>query len=92
MAKTGVPPSRVSGKRSARTEIRITPLVCVFERLTDWRKARGQVYSLTALLVFVMTGRLCGQKGPTAIARWGQELPLPVRMAIGLPPGRRPKE
>ncbi len=53
MAKTGVPPSRVSGKRSARTEIRIPPLVCVFERLTDWRKARGQVYSLTALPVFV---------------------------------------
>lgn len=90
MAKTSVPSSRASGKGRAPAGIHVTPLVRVFEQLTDWRKARGKVYPLVALLVFVMTGLLCGQQGPTAIAQWGAELPFLVRAAIGLPLGRRP--
>jgi predicted transposase YbfD/YdcC len=90
MAKNSVPSSRASGKGQAPTTLRVTPLIHVFERLSDWRKARGKVYPLVALLVLVMTGLLCGQKGPTAIAQWGAELPFLVRVAIGLPLGRRP--
>jgi predicted transposase YbfD/YdcC len=90
MAKTSVPSSSASGKSGAPTRIRVTPLIRVFERLTDWRKAQGKVYSLASLLVFVLTGLLCGQRGPTAIAEWGAELPFEIRAAIGLPLGRRP--
>lgn len=90
MAKTSVPLSRASGKSRAPTGIRVTPLIRIFERLSDWRKARGKVYSLVSLLVLVMTGLMCGQKGPVAIAEWCAELPFRVRVTIGLPPGRCP--
>jgi predicted transposase YbfD/YdcC len=90
MAKTSVPLLRTSGKGRAPTTIRVTPLISVFDRMTDWRKAQGKVYSLASLLVLVLTGFLCGQQGPTAIAEWAAELPFRVRAAIGLPPGRRP--
>lgn len=90
MAKNSVPLSHVSGKSKESTEVRVTPLVRIFERLTDWRKAQGKVYSLVSLLVLVMAGLLCGQQGPTAIAQWVAELPFLVRVAIGLPLGRRP--
>lgn len=90
MAKTSVPLSRASGKCPAPNLICVTPLIRIFERLSDWRKARGKVYSLASLLVLVMTGLLCGQKGPVAIAEWCAELPFRVRATIGLPPGRSP--
>jgi len=48
------------------------------------------VYSLVSLLVAVMTGMICGQQGPTAIAQWIEELPFSVRATMGLPPGRAP--
>jgi len=80
---------RNSGKADS-SSFRVTPLVRVFERLSDWRSARGKVYSLVALLVTVMTGLLCGQKGPTAIAQWVAGLPSAARAAMGLPSGRRP--
>ncbi len=89
MAKNSVPSLRTTGKHLA-APLQVTPLVHVFERLGDWRKARGKVYPLVALLVLVMTGLLCGHKGPTAIAQWGAELPFLVRATIGLPLGRRP--
>ena len=90
MAKTSVPLSSASGKDPAPTRIRVTPLEQVFARLSDWRKARGKVYPLATLLVVVLTGLMCGQLGPTAIAEWCAELPFLTRAALGLPLSRRP--
>ena len=64
-------------------------MIAVFERLIDWRKAKGKVYPLPALLVLVLTGLLCGMEGPTAIAGWAAELSWTVRVAMGLPWQRR---
>jgi predicted transposase YbfD/YdcC len=90
MAKTSLPSSHPFRKSRAATVIHVTPLIRIFERLSDWRKARGKVYSLASLLVLVMAGLMCGQQGPTAISQWGAELPFLVRATMGLPPDRRP--
>jgi len=90
MAETSVPLSSAPGKRPAPIPVCVTPLEQVFARLSDWRKARGKVYPLVTLLVVVLTGLMCGQLGPTAIAEWCAELPFLTRVAMGLPLGRRP--
>ena len=89
MAKNTVPPLSETGNSSTPAAVRVTPLITVFERLGDWRKAKGKVYPLPALLVLVLTGLLCGMEGPTAIAEWAAELPWTVRVAMGLPWNRR---
>ena len=89
MAKNTVPPLTETGNSSTPAVVRVTPLITVFERLGDWRKAKGKVYPLPALLVLVLTGLLCGMEGPTAIAEWAAELPWTVRVAMGLPWNRR---
>ena len=89
MAKNTVPPLSETGNSSTPAAVRVTPLITVFERLGDWRKAKGKVYPLPALLVLVLTGLLCGMEGPTAIAEWAAELAWTVRVAMGLPWNRR---
>ncbi len=90
MAETSVPCTRVQSKHPEPNPVRVTPLEQVFARLSDWRKARGKVYPLVTLLVVVLTGLLCGQLGPTAIAEWCAALPFLTRVAMGLPLGRSP--
>jgi predicted transposase YbfD/YdcC len=90
MAKTSVPLTSDPDKGVAPGEIRVTPLVRVFEQLNDWRKARGKVYSLASLLVLMLAGLMCGKRGAWSIARWFRKLPFATRIVAGFPLGRSP--
>lgn len=88
MVKTNVPYPSVPGKK--QTEICIPPVIGIFESLVDWRKARGKVYPLSALLLVVLAGLMCGKQSLKAIARWCAELCFLDRARLGLPLGRSP--
>ena len=90
MAKRTVPRLCLSDKQQKLRELQVPPLLSVFEHLCDWRKARGKIYSLTALLTVVLTGLLCGKKAVKPIARWRRALPLLTRAKMGLPLERSP--
>ncbi|MGC8960663.1 MAG: ISAs1 family transposase [Chloroflexia bacterium] len=88
MVKTNVPYPSVPGKK--QTEICIPPVIGIFESLVDWRKARGKVYPLSALLLVVLAGLMCGKQSLKAIARRCAELCFLDRARLGLPLGRSP--
>jgi len=79
-----------SDKPSRTIEIHVPPLVSIFERLGDWRKRRGRVYQLAALLIVMLAGLMCGKRGLRPISRWCRKLPRRIRTAMGLRPGRSP--
>jgi hypothetical protein len=66
------------------------PLSQVFEKLTDWRKARGKVYQLPGLFLLLLFGLMCGKRGPPSIVRWFRQLPGEVRRRLRFPQGRCP--
>jgi predicted transposase YbfD/YdcC len=90
MAKHTVPRWSLSDKRKKLRELQVPPLLGVFEHLSDWRKAHGKVYRLTALLTVMLAGLLCGKKAVKAIARWCRALPFLTRAKMGLPLERSP--
>lgn len=65
-------------------QIAIPPVTTIFDDLSDWRKEKGKRFSLTSLMGFILLGILCGRKGPTAIARWGGQLPTDTHKRLGL--------
>lgn len=59
------------------------PLVKALEGVADPRKARGQRYSLVALLSLCVAGIMCGCKTYSAIAQWGRECDEEVARSLG---------
>ena len=48
----------------------INSLYAYFLRITDTRKAKGKLYSLTLLLVLMLLAKLGGENSPSGIADW----------------------
>jgi len=90
MAANSVTRIPEAGKVPTQSEVGIVPLRRIFEGLTDWRKRKGKVYTLTSLFVLLLLGLMCGKRGPTSIARWFQKLPFLVRVRLRFPLGRSP--
>lgn len=90
MAANSVTRMLEDGKLSAWSEVGIVPLRRLFEGLTDWRKRKGRVYTITSLFMLLMLGLMCGKRGPTSIARWFRKLPFLIRMRLRFPLGRSP--
>jgi hypothetical protein len=59
------------------------PLVEVLEAVSDPRYARGQRYSIPALLSLCCAGILCGCQTYSAIAQWGRDCDLDLARQLG---------
>ena len=59
------------------------PLVEVLQSVEDPRHARGQRYTLTAILSLCCAGMLCGCRTYSAIAQWGRECDSELAKALG---------
>jgi len=90
MAKFSILLRNDCGKPSRIVGIRVPPLLCVLDRLGDWRKRQGKVYPLTSLLIVMLAGLMCGKQGLRSISRWCRALPIRIRAAMGLRPARSP--
>jgi predicted transposase YbfD/YdcC len=90
MVKTNVPLPSALGKKRGQIEIRVPPVIGIFEHLMDWRKARGKVYQMGSLLMVVLAGLMCGKQKMKPLSRWCAELPFLDRARLGLPLGRSP--
>jgi predicted transposase YbfD/YdcC len=90
MAANSVTQIAESDNASPQSKVQVIPLDRIFEGLTDERKRRGKVYTLTSLCLLLLLGLMCGKRGPTSIARWFRKLPFLTRIRLRFPLGRSP--
>jgi DDE_Tnp_1-associated/Transposase DDE domain len=58
--------------------------------VTDQRQASGKRYELSALLVFICTGMLCGCRSLQALTAWGKRQESALLKAMGFGRGKSP--
>ena len=65
-------------------------LVEALKEVVDHRKALGKRHELSALLVFMCTGMLCGCQSLQALTAWGKRQESALLRAMGFPRGTAP--
>lgn len=67
-------------------------LVRVFERVPDPRRRQGRRFSLAAILALCTAAMLANHRSVLAIAEWGADQTLQVRVALGFRDGKTPHQ
>jgi len=89
-ARVGATPDRVSDADAAREADAQAPtdLVAALATVPDPRARRGIRHRLVTMLALAVCAVLAGARSYVAIAEWAHDLPLGVRVRLGLTVGR----